>query len=447
MKIKSKLKNTPQGLKTTFRALRYRNYRLFFIGQNISLIGTWMQSVAVSWLVYRLTDSAFLLGIVGFSSQIPAFLLSSLGGVATDRYDRHKILLVTQILAMLQALILAFLVLTDFVGFSVWHIIILNIFLGLINAFDIPARQSLAIQIIDNKEDLSNAIALNSSMFNASRLIGPSLAGILIALFGEGICFLINALSYVAIISSVLAMKINSKVAKKTNSKVFHELKEGFSYAFHFKEIRILILLLALVSFIGMPYIVLMPVFAKNILQGGPQTLGFLMSAVGFGALSGALFLASRKTIFGLEKKITFATFIFTTGLIAFSFSKILLVSLVLLYFVGFGMMVLMAGNNTILQTIVADDKRGRVMSLHTMAFMGMLPFGGLISGSVADLIGASETLRINGILCLFGAIYFAPKVLKLSEIIKPKPSQVPVILEVAEGIGTTTELSIPPER
>lgn len=392
-----------------FRALAHRNYRLFFAGQSISLIGTWMQQIAVNWLTFRLTHSAFLLGIVGFSSRIPTFLFASLAGVLADRWNRHRILIFTQTLSMLQALILAFLVITDRI--VIWQIISLSLFLGLINALDIPARQSFVVDMVEKKEDLSNAIALNSSMVNGARLVGPSLSGILIATVGEGMCFLINGLSFLAVILSLLAMRINyNKSIERKNINLLKGLKEGFNYVFRFKPIFYVLTLLALVSLMGMPYMVLMPVFAKDILHGGPHTLGFLMAASGFGALAGAMYLSLRRSLMGLENIILIGSTLFGIGLIIFSLSCIFWLSMGFLILTGFGMMIQMTSSNTFLQNVTVEDKRGRVMSFYTMAFMGMVPFGSLLSGSMASKIGAQWTVMIGGIACILGSIFFVKK-------------------------------------
>jgi MFS family permease len=406
------------GLQLTFRALSHRNYRLFFGGQSISLIGTWMQQIALNWLVYRLTDSALLLGVVAFAGRIPTFLLASLAGVWVDRWDRHRLLVVTQILSMIQAFILAFLVLTG--RAAVWQVICLSLFLGLINAFDVPARQAFVVEMIGKREDLGNAIALNSSMVNGARLLGPSLAGILIAAVGEGICFLLNGLSFLAVIASLLAMEMIPRKTAAKSPQFLQGWKEGFSYAFGFAPIRTLLLLLGLISFMGMPYVVLMPVFARDILHGGPHTFGYLMGASGVGALGGAIFLASRKSVLGLGKIIVIATSIFGIGLIGFSLSRLFPLSLVLMVLTGFGMMVQMASANTVLQTIVDEDKRGRVMSFYTMSFMGMVPFGGLFAGSLASKIGAPATVMMGGFACLLGSILFATKLPSLRMMVRP---------------------------
>ena len=408
MSLNGYISEKTAGLKFILRALRYRNYRLFFVGQGISLVGSWIQIIAVSWLVYRLTHSPFLLGAVGFASQIPTFLLAPFAGVLADRLNRRRILIITQTLFMIQALILAILALTG--NIAVWHILVLGVFAGLVNGFDIPTRQAFVVDIIENRDDLVNAIALNSSMFNAARLLGPAAAGILIAATGEGACFLINSISFLAVIFALLAMRIKTKKPAQQNSHILQGLKEGFIYAFGFAPIRYILLLLSLVSLMGMSYAVLMPIVAKEILGGGPRTLGFLMGATGLGALGGTIFLAARKGVEGLEKIITAGTLIFGAGIIAFSFSRILWVSLLLLLAVGVGLMIQMGASNTVLQSLTDDDKRGRVMSFFAMAFMGMAPFGSLLAGGLTSRIGADNTLLISGMCCLFGLLFFSRK-------------------------------------
>ena len=425
------------SLKSTFRALKYRNYRLFFIGQGTSLIGTWMQRIATSWLVYRLTGSAVLLGVTGFVSQIPAFILSPVGGVAADRWNKKTILLVTQILAMAQALVLAVLVINGKITVS-W-IIALNLILGIINAFDITARQSFVVDMIEDKEDLGNAIALNSSMVNGARLLGPSITGILIAFAGEGICFLANSASYLVIIVALLKMKITPKHREIKDARVMHDFKEGFMYVYSSVSMRSILCLLALVSLFGMSYQVLMPVFAKEVLGGGPHTLGFLMGAAGFGALCGAIFLASRKNNYNISKLIPAAAVLFGAGLIAVSFSRSLWLSLLLLAFAGCGMMVQMASSNTQLQVLVDDDKRGRVMALYAMAFLGMAPFGSLIAGGLAGSIGTPHTVLIGGIFCILGALVFSKDILS-ADGIKP-PAEKEITLEMEKGIESSDEV------
>jgi len=393
-----------------FRTLKYRNFRIFFFGQGVSLIGTWMQHIAMSWLVYKMTNSVFMLGVVGFASQIPTFILSPFTGVLADRHNRHKILLLTQLLAMLQAFILAFLTLTG--NIAVWHIIVMGVFLGCVNSLDIPARHSFILQMIEEKENLGNAIALNSMMFNLARLIGPSIAGVLIAITGEGMCFLINAISYLAVIASLLAMDREIKIRKdkKVSYDIFKDLKEGFNYAFGLQPIRAILLLLGIIGLMGMSYAVLMPVFAKDVLGGGPHTLGYLMAAIGMGALTGTSYLASRKKPLMPGNLLPLSAGIFGLSIIAFSFSHNIWVSLPLLFVSGFGIMVQMASSNTILQTIVDDDKRGRVMSFYTMAFMGMAPLGSLLAGGMATRLGVSNTLIISGACCIVASVVFVFK-------------------------------------
>jgi len=433
------------GLSNIVRSLRYRNYRLFFYGQSISLIGTWIQRITVPWLVYRLTGSVFLLGLVGFAGQIPTFLVSPFAGVLIDRWNRHKILVITQILALIQALVLALLFYEK--SISVWHIAILSVFLGIINAFDMPARQSFVVDMIEKKEDLGNAIALNSSMVNSARLIGPSIAGILISLTGEGMCFMINAISYVFVIAFLLMMKITPRKIEVQDTNAFQKFKEGFTYTFGSLPIRYIILLLALVSLMGMPYTVLMPVFAKTILHGGSHTFGFLMGATGVGALMGAVYMASRRSAAGLEKFIPWFAGIFGLGLILFSLSTNFILSMFLLLITGFGMLMQMTSSNTILQTIVDDDKRGRVMSFYTMAFMGTAPFGSLLAGALASKVGAPNTLFIGGVACILGAILFMRKLPEIKRTIRPIYIGLGILSEIATGIEVATELTSPPVK
>lgn len=426
------------SLKSTFRALQYKNYRLFFIGQGLSLIGTWMQRIATSWLVYRMTNSVILLGVVGFAGQIPTFFLSPVGGIIADKWNRKNILLATQILALLQALLLAVFVWTDVITVS-W-IIILNVCLGIINAFDITARQSFVVDMIGNKKDLGNAIALNSSMVNGARLVGPSITGILITIAGEGVCFLINSLSYLVIIIALLLMRIAPKenIVKKPN--IVSDFKEGFIYICRSAPMRSTIILLALVSLLGMPFQVLMPVFAKQILGGGSHTFGFLMGAAGLGALTGAIYLASRKSVYKIWKLIPLAAVIFGTGLIAFALSRNLWISLFLLLIAGWGMMVQMASSNTLLQVLVDEDKRGRVMSFYAMAFMGMTPFGSLLAGSLGKMIGVRYTVMTGGILCILGAFYFYKDIHSAKNVMhKAGKGMTP---EMETGIESSKEIS-----
>ncbi|WP_068838314.1 MFS transporter [Pontibacter akesuensis] len=433
------------NLSGMFRALSSRNYKLFFVGQGISLIGTWMQQIALSWLVYRLTDSVFLLGAVTFSSQIPSFLLGPFAGVLADKFDRHKVLLVTQSLSMLQASTLAVLVLTNTI--EIWHVLALSAVLGTINGFDIATRQAFVVELVERREDMSNAIALNSSLFNMARLIGPTVAGLLIAAVGEGICILINALSYIAVLASLLAMRLKPFERVQQQRKVWQSLKDGFSYAFGFPPIRALIVIVGLLSLFGMPFTVLLPVFARDILHGGANTLGYLMGASGFGALGGALFLAQRKSVEGLGKVIIFTMLLFGLALIAFSFSEMFLLSLVLMLVTGFGMIVTMASCNTLLQTIVDDDKRGRVMSLYATAFMGMAPIGSVLAGAVAEDVGVAYTLAGCGLLCALSIIPFAISRPKLRRMVQPIYERLGIVPEIATGLQSASTLSGPQEE
>jgi MFS family permease len=399
------------------RALASRNYRLFFEGQTVSLVGTWMTRVAMSWLVYRLTDSAFLLGLTSFAGQIPIFFLTPLAGVWVDRWDRHRTLVVTQILSMLQSFALAALTLGGVI--TIWEILLLALFQGAVNAFDMPARQAFVVQMIERREDLGNAIALNSSMVNGARLIGPAVAGVVIAAVGEGYCFLIDGFSYTAVIASLLMMRV-TRVPPDGRRPLISELVEGWRYVRESPPIRSVLLLLALVSLVGMPYTVLMPIFAGSILHGNAHTLGFLMAASGLGALTGAVTLAMRPSVLGLGRVIVWSASLFGAGLIALSASRVLLVSLAVVAAAGMGMMRHMASSNTILQTIVAENKRGRVMAYYAMAFQGIAPFGSLMAGAVAARVGAPWTIAGMGTLCLLGAAWFGWHLPKLRKAVRP---------------------------
>lgn len=405
-------------MKFVMRALRYRNYRLFFVGQGISLIGTWMQQLALSWLAYRLTESPLFLGIISFSSQIPSFILSPVAGVYADRWNRYHLVIATQCLAMVQASILAVLALSG--AITVWHLIILSLFLGIVNAFDVPIRQSFVVEMVERKEDLGNAIALNSLLFNGARLIGPTLAGMIIAFAGEGICFLINAISFLAVIPALLAMKIPTRIVRSRRVYLKEGLEEGYHYVRNSIPIRYILMQLSLMSFMGMSYAVLLPVFARDILGGGPHTLGFLVGAAGVGAMIGALFLASRESVIGLGRLIVFSSGLFGIGVIIFSLSKVLLLSILMMFGIGFGLMVQMASSNTILQTIVEEDKRGRIMSLFAVSFMGVAPFGSLFTGLMASHIGAPAALVICGTCCLLGTVLFYKKLPDIRKIVRP---------------------------
>ncbi len=415
MKIESRsVANRKKGFNLLLRALGSRNYRLYFFGQAVSLVGTWMQQIAMRWLVYRLTKSELLLGVVGFASDIPVFLLVPFAGLLADKFKRHRILAITQGLAALQAFILAILVITN--QATVWHIVVLGALLGIVNAFDIPARQAFLFEVVENKEDLGNAIALNSFIFNGALLIGPLIAGVLIASLGEELCFILNGVSYLAVIGALFLMKIPDRKMASGNLEVWRGILEGATYAFRSVPIRSILLLVALVSFMGVSYMLLMPVFAENVLHGGPRAFGYLMSATGVGALGGAVFLASRRNILGLGKVVVVAGIMYGLGLFALSLSHYLLLSLVIALVVGFSLMMQMASSNTILQTIVDDKKRGRVISLFVMARRGVESFGSLLAGAVAHRFGTPDTLMIGGIVCLLASVAFATKLSLLRE-------------------------------
>lgn len=407
-----------RGILRAWRALRHRNFRLFFTGQSISLIGTWMTRIATSWLVYKLTSSALLLGVVGFAGQIPTFLVAPFAGVWVDRLDRQRVLVVTQALAMLESLALAALTLSGHI--NIHEIIWLSAFQGLINAFDMPGRQAFLVQMVEDKKDLGNAIALNSSMVNLARLVGPSLAGFVIALFGTGYCFLIDGISYLAVIASLLMMRLGAPAAARATASMFQQLKEGWEYVSKSTPIRTILILFAVISLMGWPFTVLMPIFAINILRGGPHTYGFLMGAVGVGALVSAYSLALRPSVRGLTKMIPISSGMFGAGLILFGASRLVWPSLALLAICGFGMMQQMAASNTIIQTIVEEDKRGRVMSYYTAAFVGMAPFGSLLAGTLAHAIGAPRTVMVSGICCLAGAFWFFTQLKAVRQVIRP---------------------------
>jgi MFS family permease len=390
----------------TFRALRHRNYQLFFAGQLISLIGTWMDQVAESWLVYRLTGSALLLGTVAFASQIPVFLLAPIGGAVADRVDRRKILVVTQTSMMLLTFVLAWLTLSHRV--QIWHIVTLAALTGVVNALDLPARQAFVVDMVA-REDLVNAIALNSSMFNGARIVGPSLAGIVVAAIGEGWCFFANGVSFIAVIAGLLLMRIDRPRLAIEGSPL-ENILEGFRFVAGTGPVRALMLLLGLVSFTAMPYAVLMPLFADQILHGGPKALGLLMGCSGMGALGGALTLAMRKTVYGLGAWVAASCAGFGVALLLFAFSRSLWLSCALLLPVGFCIMIQMASSNTLIQSMVPDRLRGRVMSVYAMTFMGMAPFGALLAGSLAHTLGAPWTVAIGGLISIVGAAVFGLK-------------------------------------
>ena len=406
------------GMSIAWRALRHRNFRLFFGGQTISLIGTWMTRLATAWLVYRLTKSALLLGAVSFAGQIPTFLFAPFAGVLIDRLDRRQVLVWTQVLSMVQSLALAAL---TFSGHITIHWILgLSVLQGIVNAFDMPGRQAFMIQMVDDRADLGNAIAINSSMVNVARLIGPSLAGMLIAVTSEGWCFLVDGISYIAVIASLLMMRMPPAAIRRAAASTWTELKEGWDYVSKFLPIRTILTLFAVISLMGMPYVVLMPIFAAQVLHGGPHTLGFLMGATGIGALISAISLAARKNVRGLIRIIPVAAAVFGIGLIGFGLSHVFWLSMIMVLIAGMGMMQGMAASNTIIQTLVTDDKRGRVMSYYTMAFMGMAPFGSLLAGTLAHAIGAPWTVIVNGSAILLGAAWFASRLPAIRHVVRP---------------------------
>lgn len=402
-----------------FRALRYRNYRLFFAGQAISLIGTWMQRVAMSWLVYRLTLSPFALGLVDFASQVATLLLGFIAGAVVDRTDLRRLLVWTQGLAMGQALVLSALTLSGKATFTV--VLVCGALLGMINAFDMPARHSFVIRMVERKEDLGNAIALNSSLFNLARLLGPAVAGFVIAAVGEGLCFLLNGLSYSSIIIALNAMHLPPASSERPQEAALAGIREGFSYAWIRRPIRDTLILLSCLSLLGLPYVVMMPVFAKEILKGGPRTLGFLMGATGAGALAGSMLLAVRKGTKGLEKGIPIASGLFSAAVIGFAFSPSAGASYLLVALAGFGMISTLASCNTLLQTVVDNALRGRVMSLYTMALVGIAPFGSLLAGWLTDRIGVRLALALGGVCCMAASVWFSRRVPLFNKPLSPE--------------------------
>lgn len=403
------------------RALNSRNYRLFFSGQSISLIGTWMTRVATWWLVWRLTNSAFMVGVVNFAGQMPAFLLAPFAGVWVDRLDRHRLLVVTQVLAMIQSFGLAAVAFADFDNrYKIILLIALCAFQGFINAFDMPTRQAFVVEMVEDKNDLGNAIALNSSMVNLARMIGPSIAGLIVAAVGEGWCFLIDGFSYIAVIISLLLMHIVARERASTKRATLVELREGWQYAMGSMPIRTILLLLCIMSLMGMPYRILLPAVVGQVLHGDSVTFGVLLAATAVGALVGATMLAARRSVLGLGKQIPITAAVFGFGLMLFAVSPTLWISLPLLVMVGFGSMLVMASSNTLLQTIVEEDKRGRIMSFYTMSAMGMVSLGGLLTGALSHRIGISWCLIICGVCCVAGAAWFARSLPMLRHHVRP---------------------------
>ncbi len=427
------------GLRSMVRAFRHRNFRLYFGGQSVSLIGTWVQQIALGWTIYELTHSSLLLGIVSFAGQLPLFVVTPFAGVLVDRWNRHKTLITTQTLSMLQALALALVVATHML--AVWNLIALNVFAGIVLAIDLTARQAFIVDMVGSGRDLPNAVALNAFVINGGRMLGPAIAGLLLTIVTPAVCFFLNAISYIPVIAALLAMRVKKSARVTAQSRALDDLIEGVRYSWGFAPIRAVLLLVALVSLLGMPYAVLMPIFAAEILHGGAHTLGLLMTAPGIGALGGTIYLASRKTILGAGIRIAAGAMIFGAGLIALGVVHSLLPVLIALGFVGLGMIVQLATSNTALQTIVDDDKRGRVMSLYTMAVMGMAPFGSILGGAVAHHIGVNMTFLLGGIVCVAGALLFATKIPVLRPMVLPIYRRKGIIPEVAEGLQTASSL------
>jgi MFS family permease len=401
-----------------WRALRHRNFKLFVAGQSVSLIGTWMTRIATSWLVYRLTGSAWLLGVVGFSGQILTFVLAPFAGVLIERMDRRKLLVWTQALAAAQSLLMAGLTLARII--TIREIIVLSALQGLINAFDMPGRQSFLVQMVEDRQDLGNAIAINSSMVNLARLVGPALAGLVIAWVGEGYCFLIDGISYFAVIASLLMMVVTPAEVRRATTTMVEQLVEGWSYVATFRPIRTILLLFSLTSLMGFPFMVLLPIFAGKVLHGGPHTLGFLTGASGIGALTSAISLALRKSVRGLTTMIQVSALMFGAGLILFGLSHVLWLSMIFMLITGFGMMQGLAASNTVIQTLVPENMRARVMSYYTMAFVGMAPFGSLLAGGMAHHIGAPRTVMVTGAACVLGAIWFTTQLREVRNVMRP---------------------------
>ena len=398
-----------EKLNVTFRALRSRNFRLFLFGQGISNMGTWMQRVALSWLVYELTSSALLLGLVNFASYIPLLIISPIAGVWIDRYPKIKIVIATQILSMIQAFILAFLVLSGKI--EIWHVIVLSLFLGVINAFDVPGRQSSYINLIDNKEDLPNAIALNSGAFHLSRFIGPSVAGMIIAAASEGICFLVNGLSYIPVIISLFMIRAADEPKKNEEKHALEELKDGFRYISAKPSLKNILLLVAAVSFFGWSYTVLFPIFAKDILGGDALIFGFLNSATAVGAIVGAFYAASRKNLLGLERRTVFFASVFGVAIVLFAFSKVLWFSMIFVALSGLGAMLHNTSANSYVQTSVNDKTRGRVMSIYAFGHQGLIPIGSLLLCWAASSYGAPAAMMTAGIFCILSVLLLGPRI------------------------------------
>ncbi len=428
-------------LKSLLRSLSHRNFRLFFLGQGISLIGTWMQQIAMSWVVFQLTGSSFQLGLVFFCGQIPALFLSPLAGVLIDRWNRRRLLLLTQSLAMIQAFTLAALDMTGTI--AVWQILPLSVFLGVVNTFDITGRQAFLSEMVTDRNDLSNAIALNSSLMNIARLLGPSLAGLLLAETSASVCFLVNGISYFSVLLALLAMRITPHITRHKGTGLLEELREGFFYAFHFLPIRVILLVCCMASMVGSSYNVILPEYSVQILHGNARTLGMLSSAAGLGALGGALFLATRNSVIGLGKWIGIGLVMMGIGFIAFAWATQFWMAFTALTVIGFGLIMQMAASTTLLQTIVEEDKRGRVMSFFTMAFLGMAPFGSLLAGYVAKTLGIATIFIMNGCVCLVGALVFFILLPRLRKLIRPIYVRLNIIPPLVTGIEVASELKL----
>lgn len=421
------------------RAFRHRNFRLYFSGQSISLVGTWIQQIALGWTIYQLTHSSFLLGVVSFAGQLPLFVLTPFAGVLVDRLHRHRTLVATQSLLMLQAFALAIVVSTG--TLRVWNLIALNVFAGTVLALDLTARQAFIVEMVGSGHDLPNAVALNAFVINGGRMLGPAIAGALLTVVSPAVCFYLNAVSYVPVVAALLAMKVAKSKAATSTSGALAELKEGVQYALGFPPIRAILLLVALVSLVGLPYAVLMPIFAAEVLHGGAEMLGLLMTAPGIGALGATLYLATRKSIYGAGRRVAVGTCIFSAGLVLVGLTHRLSVSLIALAFVGLGMIVQLATCNTLLQAIVDDDKRGRVMSLYTMAFMGMAPFGSIVGGAIAHRIGVNQTFVLGGLICFAAALWFATKIPALRPMVLPIYVRKGIIPQMADGLQNASAL------
>jgi MFS family permease len=427
------------GWRLMLRAFRHRNFRLYFGGQSISLIGTWIQQIALGWTIYQLTHSSWLLGLVSFAGQVPLFILTPFAGVLVDRWNRHRTLVITQSLSLVQALVLAIVVSTHVL--QVWNLVVLNIFAGIILAVDLPARQTFMVEMVGSGPDLPNAVALNAFVINGGRMLGPAIAGLLLTLVTPAVCFYLNAISYVPVVAALCAMHLPRPKPVAHHAGPLEQLVEGVRYAIGFPPIRALLLLVGLVSLLGMPYAVLMPVFAAEVLHGGAHTLGLLMTAPGIGALVGTFYLATRKTIYGAGVRVVAGASVFGAGLVAAGLARNHIIALIALAFVGLGMIVQLATSNTVLQMIVDDDKRGRVMSLYTMAFMGMAPFGSILGGALAHRIGVPATFVLGGTVCVAGAILFATKIPVLRPMVLPIYARKGIIPEIATGLQNASGL------